>query len=142
MHFDQLEGVAAEALSSTEAASPVDAFLLADSYGLSLTPVGRCEESFDGCEVRFNAKAPHRAQQEFVARCVARRALESAGFYITEHAVARVARAMMLPRSQFVADLGKKRGLDWLRERHPHATTAMIGARAGDLHVGQRALTA
>lgn len=142
MNFIQLEGVAADCLSSSGIGCPVDAFLVADSQQLLLTPVGRCEEGFDGLEIRFNARAPHRAQQEFVARCIAKAALERAGFYATEHAVARVARALMLPRREFAADMEQKRGLEYLRARHTHASTAMIGARAGDLYVGQRALTA
>lgn len=142
MTFDQLEGVAAECLSSAGVDCPVDAFLVADSQQLLLTPVGRCEEAFDGREIKFNARAPHRTQQEFVARCIARTVLERSGFYATEHAVVRVARALMLPRLGFITDLRRGRGMDWLRSRHVHATTGMIGARVGDLFAAQRALTA
>src|SRR4051812_23590056 len=103
--FDQLERVAAETLSSVKVSGPVDAFLLADALGLMLTPVGQYEEAFDGHEIRFNAKASHRTQQEFVARCVAQHALKNAGFYATEHAVDRLSRALMLPRRRFAADV-------------------------------------
>lgn len=131
MNFIQLEGVAAEVLAKAEVILPVDAFLIALSLGLMLTPVGRYEEAFDGREVRFFGRAPRRDQQEFVARCAARAALVRHGYFVTEMNVDRLARALMLPRRIFVADW--KRGINWTRARHANVTAAMLGARAAEL---------
>lgn len=133
MRLEQLEGLAAEIIAETGAHPPVSAFALADLLSLDLTPVGAYEEGFHVREIRFNARLPHREQQESVARFVARYALERAGFYASEHAIVRLARALMMPLELFVSDLRRQRGFGWLMQRYPHASEAMIGARLGEV---------
>ncbi|HKZ83798.1 MAG TPA: hypothetical protein VJ793_09090 [Anaerolineae bacterium] len=142
MTFDQLEGVAAETLASMSVALPVDAFQVAVLFGLDLVMVSRSDEGFDGHCVRVNGRAPARAQQEYVAMCLARAKLEEDGYVLDAHSVTRLARAIMLPRIRFIRDLVEGCDLAQLRQRHPHASTAMIGARVADLYVGTHALNA
>lgn len=133
MRLEQLDGVAAEIFAETGVKPPASAFELADSLGLDLTPVGNFEEGLVGSEIRFNARLPARQQQESVARFVARHTLERAGFYVTDHAVARLMRALMLPIDPFVSDVQRGRTFGYLLQRYPHASEAMIGARIGEL---------
>lgn len=137
MRLEQLDGVAAEIFVEAGAKPPISAFALADSLGLELTPVGAYEEGLVGREVRFNARLPAREQQESVARFVARYVLERAGFYVSDHAVARLMRALMLPLEQFIEDVQRGASFAWLRERYPHASEAMIGARLGEVAAQQ-----
>lgn len=141
MRTNQLEELAANALAETRSQCPVDAFLVAESYGFSLTPVGAYEEGRHGLEIRFNARVAHREQQESVARFVARWLLEREGFYASDHAIARLSRALMLPLDHFVAYVGSHRGpgsFDRMMQRHVHASESMIGARVGDAASAQR----
>ena len=130
----QLEGLAVTTHDELKIALPVDAFQLADSCELDLTPVSRFEESFDGREVKYNGFAPHRHQQAFVALCVARYLLQRGGYYPDYMAVTQLARALMLPWDQFIRDLKKRCGIAALRKLHPHVPTQLICARIGDVH--------
>jgi hypothetical protein len=138
MRLEQLEVLAAEIMAEAGLKPPVSAFLLADALGLDLTPVGGFEEGVYGREIRFNARRPHREQQESVMRFVARYVLERNGFYATDHSVARLSRALMLPLEPFVADARRGRTFEWLLARYPHASEAQVGARMGELAGQQR----
>jgi hypothetical protein len=124
----QIEQLAAEILSETKTLAPVDAFVLADEHGLLLTPVGPYDEGFVCGEIRFNARAPHRDQQEYVIRCVAREALARSGHYVSQASISQLARALMLPRAAFDA----RANFAQLQRQHVHASAALIGARKGD----------
>lgn len=134
MHDEQLEGLAANTLETNRIALPVDAFQLADTVGLALTPVSRFEEGFEGREIKFNGRAAHREQQWFVALCVARFLLMRDGYFPDHMAVARLARALMLPRQVLARGLQGRPSLAALRRQHPHATMQLICARIGDIY--------
>lgn len=141
MQPEQFEGLAAEILAQTNLKLPVNALLLADALGLRLVPVdGPHDEGRSGIEIRFNRRARYRDRQEFIAGCAARWVILDSGHYATEVATRRLARALMLPRANFIADLGKQRDLSWLLRRQPHASHAMICARLGDVGVKVRAI--
>lgn len=134
MHTEQLEGLAVQILRKTRAKQPVNALLLADALGLELVPVaGPHDEGRCGIEIRFNALARYRDRQEYIAGCVARWAILDSGHYATEVACRRLARALMLPREAFIADLARNRDLAWLQQRHVHASPTMIAARCSDV---------
>lgn len=138
MRCDQLEGLAETILRDARCGSPVDAFLLADSLGFRLTPAGSTEEGVFGLELRFNARLPHREQQESVMRMLARALLDRAGFYPSDHACARLTRALMLPRDAFAYDMRDVASFEALAMRHVHASEPLIAARAAELHTMQR----
>lgn len=125
---EQLEGLADEILVATNTCAPVDAFELADEYGLLLTPCSPEDEGFDGIEVRVSTASSHREQHEFVIRCVADVALARTGWCSTAVHVSRLARALMLPRREF----SPRSGFAPLLARHINASHAMVGARKGD----------
>lgn len=141
MHPEQLEGLAAQILKQTVLKVPVNALLLADALGLRLVPVeGPHDEGKCGIEIRFNRHARYRDRQEFIASSAARWVIFDSGHYATEVTSRRLARALMLPKAAFIADLGKQRDLEWLLRRQPHASHAMICARLGDVGVHVRAI--
>lgn len=140
MHSDQLEGLAADILASTGLRTPVNALLLADALRLRLVPVGPFDEGRSGDEIRVNYRAPYRDRQEFISGCCARWAIMRHGQHASEVTARRLARALMLPRAEFLADLGMHRDLPWLLQRHRHASHTMICARLGDVGVKLRAI--
>jgi len=135
MPSEQLEKLADKILGESGFCAPIDAFVMADEYGLSLRPVGPYDEGFVGGEIRFNARVGHCEQQEYVIRCVAREALMRNGVYASQTNIARLARALMLPRRQFDANAN----FATLVREHPHASFALIGARKGDVFASRRA---
>jgi hypothetical protein len=130
----QLEGLAVNTLEEIRIVLPVNAFLMAESCELLLTPVSRFEESFDGGEIKYNGTAPHRDQQAFVALCIARYLLQRAGYFPDQMTVTQFARALMLPWERFTADLQKRWSLASLRRAHRHTPTPWICARVGDVY--------
>lgn len=138
MHSTQLEGLAVTTHEELRIALPVDAFQLADALDLFLTPVSRFEEGFEGKEIRYNGRAPHRDQQAYVALCTARYLLQRAGFFPDAMTILQFARALVLPLERFRGDLRKRCSLASLRREHPHVPTQWICARIGDVY-NQRA---
>lgn len=130
----QLEGLAVNTHEKLRIALPVDAFQLADACDLLLTPVSRVEEGFEGREIKYNGRAPHREQQAYVALCIARHLLQRDGYFPDHMAVAQLARALMLPRRELARGLQGRTSLASLRRQHPHAMTQWICARVGDLY--------
>lgn len=140
MNAEQLERLAVEILDTTGLKAPVNALVLAAVFGLRPIPVGPYDEGRHGDEIRFNGRAPYRDRQDYIASSAARWAIMQEGHYATEASTRRLARALMLPRACFLADLSIQRELAWLLLRQPHASSAMICARLGDVGVKVRAI--
>lgn len=139
MRTNQLEGLARGSLLEINAVScPPDAFVLADSFSLLLTPASASAEGMIGREIRFGGRLSHREQQEFVARCIATWILHREGYCPTHHAIARLARALMMPWDAFVKTATQVRNFDELRRKYPHVSDAMLGARISDVFADRR----
>lgn len=137
MRTNQLEGLARSSLLEIASSSPPDAFVLADSFSLVLTPVCAVDEGMVGREIRFGGRLPAREQQEFVVRCVALWLLQRAGYCPTQHSIARLARALMMPWDRFIEDMRATRSFSELRLRYPHASDPMLGARCADVEAAR-----
>jgi hypothetical protein len=140
MHTEQLEELAGKILGRLGLKAPVNALVVADALGLRLVPVGPYDEGRTGDEIRFNAAAPYRERQEYLASAIGRWLLMREGFYGSELAARRLGRALMLPRAQLLKDLETERDLESLQRRHVHASSTMIAARLSDLGVSVRAI--
>lgn len=140
MQPNWLEDLASEAVAKIGLKPPVDALELADALGLRAFPVGPYDEGRSGDEIRFNGRAHYRDRHEYIAGCCARWLLMRRGYYASEVSSRRLARALMMPRAAFVADLETQRDLAWLTQRHTFASSTMICARLGDVGVSLRAV--